>query len=482
MRPHRSSAAALCAVSAAILACGSGTTGGPGPASSSQLDASGAPSTTAALAPAADAPAPPAATLLPTETGWIDSSAAAVASAAAPAGDPAIETAIGGSAVAPASTATTPGAFTSGLGQFSVRLVDAPTNAVKAVVVKVTAVRAHVVGMGWVSLHGVTYPVEVDLLKLQGPHAAETAALLGFAFIPAGTVTQIRLLVALEDGANYVVLDDQAGTLRPLKVPSGYESGIKIKGPFEVAACSETAVTVDFDAHKSIWYHPTGRQDDEWILRPVIRLHGALVTPIACPDPSTPPGDTDGSGVPPPDQTPPPDPTPVPAPEPTPAPAPVAIGGACDATLVCESTLTCSSGTCVGSVGQLCSADRECISNSCLLSACAPGGAGASCTWGGECLSGTCNPDGTCEVGLPGAACRVSTDCTTTCDANSACAASATAATAGTACSAAAECMSNDCYEGYCQLGGQNAPCSSDLDCGYGLACSAGFCDAVGTK
>jgi hypothetical protein len=154
-------------------------------------------------------------------------------------------------------------------GQMSIRLVDAPADDVTEIVVSVTRVTAHVVGGGgWVDLS--TTPATVDLLKLQGG----TFALLGVTTIPAGKVTQLRLYTD-ENGPNYVTTPD--GVQHPLKVPSGPQSGIKIKGGFELAACATGSLTLDFDGKKSIFTHPTGAGDD-WILRPVIRLKSVATT------------------------------------------------------------------------------------------------------------------------------------------------------------------------------------------------------------
>jgi len=93
--------------------------------------------------------------------------------------------------------------------------------------------------------------------------------------IPAGSYDQIRLV--LGDGSNVV----QDGVADPLTVPSGMQSGIKVKGSFDVPAGGTVDVIIDFDAARSI--HDTG--NGKHILRPVLRfeqvsltgaIHGAL--------------------------------------------------------------------------------------------------------------------------------------------------------------------------------------------------------------
>ena len=148
-------------------------------------------------------------------------------------------------------------------GDIEIRLVDAPNLDVTQIVVTITKVEAHV-GGSWQTLSSTTKTV--DLLTLQGG----TFALLGVTTLPAGKITQFRLYVT-DAGPNYVVTPDTKQ--HPLTVPSGDESGIKLKADVDVAPCSQGSLTLDFDGHNSIFTHPLGSgAGDEWILRPVIRL------------------------------------------------------------------------------------------------------------------------------------------------------------------------------------------------------------------
>ena len=148
-------------------------------------------------------------------------------------------------------------------GNIEIRLVDAPNMDVKQIVVTITKVEAHV-GGNCETLSSQTKTV--DLLTLQGG----TFALLGVTQIPAGKITQFRLYVT-DAGPNYVTTPDNKQ--HPLTVPSGDESGIKLKADVDVAPCSQGQMTLDFDGHNSIFTHPVGSgAGDEWILRPVIRL------------------------------------------------------------------------------------------------------------------------------------------------------------------------------------------------------------------
>jgi len=154
------------------------------------------------------------------------------------------------------------GASTSGNGTLVVALTDAPSPDVKGIVVTIETVTAHSDQAGWVTVaHG---PKTVDLLTLQ-----DVSMELGEVSLPAGTVDEIRLILT-DAGPQYVVLADD--THAPLKTPSGAESGEKLKGKFEVSACSKHTVTLDFDGKNSIAIHETGGPNAEWILRPVIRV------------------------------------------------------------------------------------------------------------------------------------------------------------------------------------------------------------------
>jgi hypothetical protein len=238
-----------------------------------------------------------------------------------------------------------------------IRLIDAPNNDVKEIVVTLTRIDVHVAGSGWSTLVDKTQTV--DLLKLQGG----SYQTLGITQVPSGHITQFRLYTA-DAGPNYVTTPD--GVHHPLKVPSGDESGIKLKANFELQACAKGYITFDYDGKKSIFTPPLGAgAGDEWILRPVIRLHAVVAMgkcndPPAVPPPATPP--TGDAAVPPPvtavrppvttapppvTTTPPPPGTTTPPPPVTTTPPPVVApppGDPC-ANVVCAGTM-CLNGTC----------------------------------------------------------------------------------------------------------------------------------------
>ena len=83
--------------------------------------------------------------------------------------------------------------------------------------------------------------------------------------IPAGTVSQIRLLLG---NNNYVVAD---GVSYPLNTPSAQESGLKLNLQEKLVAGNAYTFWLDFDAGRSI--NRTG--NGKYLLKPVIRAYTA---------------------------------------------------------------------------------------------------------------------------------------------------------------------------------------------------------------
>jgi hypothetical protein len=210
-------------------------------------------------------------------------------------------------------------------------------------------------------------------------------------------VTQIRLHVT-EGGTQYVT--KQNGEKAELKVPSGSQSGIKVKGPFNISACDRTEVLLDFDGKKSIHVHPNGT--GLWILRPVIFAKTVETVPGQCTDAGVPdagegnpnnPGGSNGDGG---------------------TPFLEGPGSPCEAGTECLSG-NCNANACAPSApGGSCRENGDCASNACgEEGTCAPGNessAGAPCTANEQCLSGTCS-EGSCAPGDQGAPCRGESDC-----------------------------------------------------------------------
>lgn len=318
-----------------------------------------------------------------------------------------------------AGPAETAGSTPAGVGRVEASLVSTSSAAspgkplkVKEITVTVAKVTAHSNTAGWTTLS--SKEVTVDLLKL-----AQFTQSLGFANMPAGKVTQVRLYVA-EGKPQYVVRDD--GVKVDLKVPSGLQSGIKLQGVFDVEGCALTSVPIEIDGKKSIWVHPTGQQD-EWILRPVIRMGKIEASAVGCTPPNT---------------------TPVPVPPVTVNPGTGGGGGFDEGP-----GNQVPGGLPVNGAGGTCATGLNCLSGVCSNGTCGKGGPDAPCALALDCLSGVCGA-GTCGIGKAGGT--------------------------GTVCAVNAECLSNGCVNGVCGQGGQGQPCALEADCAVGFACVGGSC------
>jgi hypothetical protein len=280
-----------------------------------------------------------------------------------------------------------------GPSQLEIQLVDAPNPQVDQIVVNVTRVTAHSTSAGWLTV-GPVAPTPVNLLDLQS-----SALTLGLVNLPAGKITQVRLVV--DPDGDYVV---PVGTTthQPLFVPSGIESGIKILGPWEVPTCARLTVTLDFDGKNSIEYHEASRT---WILRPVIRPKKHAATAISCePEPPPPVCDVE-----------------APCPEgqvcasgTCVAGAPLPGGSECTDGPQCLSG-TCNDGLCAAGPGDAsCLVSSDCLSGlSCVEAACTSSGTvggGQGCSNGAECVSGACTA-GSCELAPLNARCLSGPDC-----------------------------------------------------------------------
>lgn len=301
----------------------------------------------------------------------------------------------------------------------------APHLGVKEIIVSIDKVTAHSSSAGWVTLSG--DDVTVDILRL-GQYGQQ----LGFANIPAGKVTQLRLYVK-EGGTQYVTRDD--GVRVDLKVPSGLQSGIKLHGMFDVNGCQSSNVPLQWDGKRSIWVHDTG-QGDLWILRPVIRTGKIDVTDTCTPGGGggTPGGSTPGGG--------------------TPGGEIPGEGGGTPGTgggggADVPGGITEIPGSGMGGAGTPCATSSACLSGVCVNNVCGAGGPDAPCAVAADCASGVCTT-GACGPGSavgPGVPCTVNT-----------------------------QCLSNACVNGACEPGGQGQPCANSADCLGGYSCSAGYC------
>jgi len=142
--------------------------------------------------------------------------------------------------------------------RLNVRLTDAPT-AYDQVNVDIREVRVKfaddTLSSGWTTL--TTYPGIYNLLAYQ--NGVDT--LLGTGVFPVQVVKEIRFVL----GPNNTIMD--GGVVYPLTIPSGAESGLKIKVNKSLNATLETII-IDFDAALSVHKEGTGN----YKLRPVLKV------------------------------------------------------------------------------------------------------------------------------------------------------------------------------------------------------------------
>jgi len=173
--------------------------------------------------------------------------------------------------------------------QLKINLTDAPAD-YQEVNIDVQGMRIHYTPNEdsleekgkWIDLP--VEPVKVNLLELT--NGVDT--LLASAELDPGRYNELRLIL----GADNTVMVDSL--TKNLKVPSGQQSGYKIKFETDLEAGEELEVTVDFDAARSV--HKAGNSG-KYILRPVLKAFvesgdevetgaiGGIVEPVdAAPD------------------------------------------------------------------------------------------------------------------------------------------------------------------------------------------------------
>ena len=172
----------------------------------------------------------------------------------------------------------------SGSGTLRVALTDAPNcrvgnDELAKVFVTVERVRVHQsadageTSGGWTDV-ALNEPKKINLLDLSNGRLEE----LGTAPIPAGTYTQVRLVLSANQGnqtANSLVLAGKTVEI-PLRTPSAAQSGLKIIHPFTVQPNTLVDVVIDFDACRSIVALGNGG----YSLKPVLTATLKLVAEI----------------------------------------------------------------------------------------------------------------------------------------------------------------------------------------------------------
>ncbi len=177
-------------------------------------------------------------------------------------------------------------------GTVSVNLMDLPNGEYKAVYVNISEVQVHKAGTtekgvndGEGSWLTVGSPNKIyNLLELVNGVMES----LGTRDLEAGKYTQVRVILGedipldqelnpakninAEDHPepNYVI--DQSDRVIPLKIPSGFNTGIKLVHSFQVEPNSYTELILDFDAMRSIVKTGNGKL----ILKPTIKVIEAV--------------------------------------------------------------------------------------------------------------------------------------------------------------------------------------------------------------
>jgi len=151
-------------------------------------------------------------------------------------------------------------------GRISLAITDSPVTSAKRVVVEFTGLEIKPAGGGAPEVFDFA-PRQIDLLALDG---GGSEILLADEMLPAGDYESIRLKVnAGRNGSDsFIELDD--GSVHPLFIPSGNQSGLKLIRGFTIGAGSSHNFTIDFDLRKSV-IHPPGL-GDPYLLKPVLRL------------------------------------------------------------------------------------------------------------------------------------------------------------------------------------------------------------------
>ena len=169
-------------------------------------------------------------------------------------------------------------------GFLSLGITDAPGDYLNVFVTidKVDVKQADYENGDWITAYDFNPDLTVDLIELQNGVIMD----LGLTELPIGEYGQLRLklgeLETYENGdtvsghpyPNYVVVEDETEGetyIEPLKVPSGYQTGIKILHGFTItagAAAGATQIILDFDANRSI---VEANGNSGWHLKPTIK-------------------------------------------------------------------------------------------------------------------------------------------------------------------------------------------------------------------
>jgi Domain of unknown function (DUF4382) len=164
------------------------------------------------------------------------------------------------------------GGGSSATGTLRLSLTDAPACGYDSVFVTVEKVRVHMSGTasdtdsGWSEVVLAT-PKRIDLLALTNG-ALET---LGQTALPAGTYTQMRLVLSANSAATPMAnaITPHGGVETALTTPSGQQSGLKMNVNIDVPADKIADFAIDFDACKSF---VKAGNSGKYLMKPVLSV------------------------------------------------------------------------------------------------------------------------------------------------------------------------------------------------------------------
>lgn len=157
------------------------------------------------------------------------------------------------------------GSDSAATGQVSIGITDAPATEFSNVTIAFTSIALKPANGQWIEF---TFDDTKtwNLLELTG---GLSEPLITNEEVPAGEYSELRLMIDTDN--SYVALADNPDAQHTLAVPSGEQSGLKLKGKLIVAADTTTAFTIDFDVAKSI-VNPQGKSLADYLLKPSMRL------------------------------------------------------------------------------------------------------------------------------------------------------------------------------------------------------------------
>jgi hypothetical protein len=173
------------------------------------------------------------------------------------------------------------GSVTTPTGTLKVALTDKLSDDFAEVRIKVKAVKVVPIGYNQNADDNdpALIPIPLDSTLPASPSfnvlsLAFIQQLLGTAVLPAGTYSQVRLILEPnpigqgQDPVNYVTLKTAPTTKIPLKTPSAQQSGLKVVGSFVVQPGVINAIALDFDPNTAIVDRGNTQQSEKYILKP----------------------------------------------------------------------------------------------------------------------------------------------------------------------------------------------------------------------